>query len=130
MSTVVIAVAGSGSGVRRDGVRHENGVRQSARPGTARLRLTRRGRVVLAVAGLLMAGGVGSIMTQAAADPAVDAGATTTVVVAPGESLWTLAEEIAAPEDDVRDVVAAIADLNDLDGLALLAGQELLLPAS
>ncbi|GMA31741.1 LysM peptidoglycan-binding domain-containing protein [Litorihabitans aurantiacus] len=103
---------------------------QARRP--APMRLTRRGRAVLVGLGLAVAAGVGSVAGQAVAgqEVATPTAATTTVVVAPGESLWTIADTIAAPDQDVRDVVSAIADLNDLDGLGVQAGAELLLPAS
>lgn len=111
----------------------------SARPAAARdgsdrsatrMRLTRRGRLVLVGLGLTLAAGAGSIAGQAVAEAPLAEQATTTVVVGPGDSLWTIAQGIAAPGEDVRDVVSGLAELNELDGLGLQVGEELLLPAS
>ena len=100
----------------------------AARP--APLRLTARGRlalrlVVLALA-LAVVGGIGAIAgSLMGAGPEASG---TTVVVAPGESLWSVAAAAAAPGEDVRDVVAQIAELNSLGGSAVSAGQVLQLP--
>jgi Tfp pilus assembly protein FimV len=50
-----------------------------------------------------------------------------TVVVQSGDTLWSLAQELA-PTEDPRAVVDAIVDLNGLDGVGLVAGQVLQLP--
>ncbi|WP_299959690.1 LysM peptidoglycan-binding domain-containing protein [uncultured Modestobacter sp.] len=50
-----------------------------------------------------------------------------TVVVQPGDSLWSIAREVA-PEEDPRAVVDAIVELNGLDSVGLLPGAELQLP--
>lgn len=104
----------------------------SARPAAdhARMRLTRRGRIVLVGLGLALAAGAGSVAGQAVAEAPPVEQATTTVVVGPGDSLWTIAQGITAPGEDVRDVVTSLAELNELDGLGLQVGEELLLPAS
>lgn len=104
----------------------------SARPADdhARMRLTRRGRIVLVGLGLALAAGAGSVAGQAVAEAPPVEQATTTVVVGPGDSLWTIAQGITAPGEDVRDVVISLAELNELDGLGLQVGEELLLPAS
>ncbi|MCP3996467.1 MAG: LysM peptidoglycan-binding domain-containing protein [bacterium] len=47
--------------------------------------------------------------------------------VLPGDSLWTIAEEIA-PDADVRGLIAEIRDLNDLESSLILPGQQLLVP--
>lgn len=46
-----------------------------------------------------------------------------------GDTLWEIAGEIAAPEDDIRDVIESIKDLNKLESSSILRGQILLLPA-
>ena len=48
--------------------------------------------------------------------------------VLPGDSLWTIAEEIA-PDSDVRGLVAEIRDINDLESSLINVGQTLLVPA-
>lgn len=49
-------------------------------------------------------------------------------VVTAGETLWGHAQRLADPGEDVRDVVARIAELNGLGSSGLQAGQRLLLP--
>ena len=46
-----------------------------------------------------------------------------------GDSLWTIAEAVAAPNEDVRGVVASIRSLNDLDGSLIHPGDVLVVPA-
>lgn len=99
-----------------------------------RLRLTLRGRRVLAFVAALPAVIVLSIAVLgggaalASRDAGAGPGAFTTVTVAPGDSLWSIAEEVA-PERDPRDVVDAIVRLNALDGAGVRAGQTLSIPA-
>ena len=45
-----------------------------------------------------------------------------------GESLWSIAQEVA-PSADPRDVVDAIVRLNALDGVTVSAGEQLAIPA-
>ncbi|WP_234407202.1 LysM peptidoglycan-binding domain-containing protein [Microterricola viridarii] len=97
------------------------------------LRLTRRGRVVFTtlaalpiVAGALVFAVNGG---GAVAGDAAQQGATFDYVsVPPGESLWTLAEDLA-PQADPRDVVAAFIELNQLETSQVQAGQRLAIPA-
>ena len=51
-----------------------------------------------------------------------------TITVSAGDSLWSIAQEIA-PQADPRDVVDAIAQLNALDDATVSAGQRLAIPA-
>ncbi|MFC5999003.1 LysM peptidoglycan-binding domain-containing protein [Quadrisphaera sp. GCM10027208] len=95
------------------------------------LRITRRGRLtlmlvlsaVLAVAGLGAAGQ--ALAGPDAAPPPMD-----TVVVLPGDTLWGIASGVAAPGEDVRDVIVEIRTLNGLSTSAVNVGQELLVPAT
>jgi LysM repeat protein len=64
----------------------------------------------------------------ASRDAGAPAGSFTTITVAAGDSLWSIAEEVA-PTADPRDVVDAIVRLNALDGVAVAAGQRIALPA-
>lgn len=99
-----------------------------------RLRLTVRGRRVLALIAALPAvfALVFAVMSGGAAIASRDAGAPagtfTTITVAPGDSLWSIAEEVA-PSDDPRDVVDEIVRLNALDSAEVWAGQRLSIPA-
>ena len=97
-----------------------------------RLRLTRRGRAVLATLGALplVAGafvfglnGGGAVASGESADVEFQY-----VTVRAGESLWSLAEELA-PRSDPRDVVADIQSLNQLANAGLEPGQRLAIPA-
>jgi LysM repeat protein len=49
-------------------------------------------------------------------------------VVRSGDSLWTIAAEIADAGDDVRGLISEIRHLNDLDSSLIIPGQELLVP--
>lgn len=92
------------------------------------LRLTRRGRVVVFVLalGLGLGGMLGNQVASAGA-PAPGVPVETHTVRA-GETLWDIAAGLAAPGQDVRDVVDDLVDLNDLPGSGLAAGQQILLP--
>ncbi len=103
-------------------------------PTTTRLRLTARGRralaavvalpIVVAVSMAIIGGG----SALASRDAGAAAGTFATVTVSPGESLWSIAQEVA-PAADPRDVVDAIVRLNALDGATVAAGQRLSIPA-
>lgn len=108
--------------------------RSAARPAT-RLRLTARGRrVLLALAALPLAAGIGfAALSGGSALATGEASGVTgasfaTVTVMPGDTLWSLAEEVA-PGEDPRDVIAAIQELNVIQGAGLQVGQELAIPA-
>ncbi|MBX3194974.1 MAG: LysM peptidoglycan-binding domain-containing protein [Microbacteriaceae bacterium] len=106
-----------------------------------RLRITRRGRAVVAflaavpliVAAYLglglpaQASGAQATAAQASAGLGSGAAAFTYVSVEPGQSLWQLANDIA-PEADPREVVADILALNNLRSADVQPGQELAIP--
>lgn len=96
----------------------------------APIRLTARGRLALRLGTFLLALGAATGL-GAAAGALVDSGleaSGASVVVAQGESLWTVASAVAGPGEDVRDVAAQIAELNGLTAGAVSAGQILELP--
>lgn len=101
--------------------------------GSGRVRLTRRGRGVVfllafaVVAALAVAIAAGSAASRdSGGSPAVDV-----VTVAPGETLWDIASDVAASSGgDVRGAMADIQDLNALDGSMVYAGQQLRIPAA
>lgn len=106
-----------------------SGAAASARtPAGAPMRLTRRGRVVLVILALALVVALGSIAGRALAARPIVEPAYQVIVVAPGQTLWGIASEIAGPDEDVRDVVAQLASLNELDSVALIAGEELRVP--
>jgi nucleoid-associated protein YgaU len=107
------------------------GQRSRPAPGHARrgrVRLTRRARRLAAV--LMVASGValGSWL-----GPLLHGGddlrlaGVNSVVVQPGETLWSIAGSLGG-DDDVRAVVDEIQELNGLEGSALVPGQVLVLP--
>lgn len=99
-----------------------------------RLRLTTRGRRVLATLAALPAivalsiAIVGGGSALASRDAGAATGSFTTITVSSGDSLWTIAQEVA-PYDDPRDVVDAIVRLNALESVTVQAGQSLAIPA-
>jgi len=46
-----------------------------------------------------------------------------------GDSLWSIAENIAPADADVRGVVASIRDLNDIPGAVIRAGDVIEVPS-
>jgi nucleoid-associated protein YgaU len=94
------------------------------------LRLTARGRR-LAVS-LAVAGGVGAAALVHGLLPGDGArglhlAGETSVVVHPGDSLWSIASSVAG-DDDVRVVVDRIREVNGLHGSDLVPGEVLRLP--
>jgi LysM domain len=105
----------------------------AAQPTASPLRLTRRGRVV--VAGLavllvsvlsLLVAGAAQATSHAAPLSAVGHGLGQ-VVVRPGQSLWSVAES-ADPDADTRLVIQQILQLNALHGDTVFAGERLWVP--
>ena len=97
-----------------------------------RLRLTRRGRAVIAVLVslplvialvMLALNGGGATATSTNAGTA----AVTTVTVEPGQSLWSLAATIA-PDSSTADVVADLMAINALESASVVPGQQLIVP--
>ena len=101
------------------------GLRRAGSRTTAGL-LTRRGWVVLVVALGLVLGAAylaGTLTTSGAVYVPTD-----TVVVHQGETLWSIATQRTAPGQDVRQTVAVITSLNQLEGVSLVAGDQLWVP--
>lgn len=101
---------------------------------TTRLRLTARGRHVLAALAALpvtvavVMAVIGGSSALASDEHGAPDGSFTTVTVMSGDSLWSIAQQVA-PHSDPRDVVASIERLNALDTPVLSAGQRLAIPA-
>lgn len=94
------------------------------------LRLTRRGRVAVFVAGLLLILGVGlALAAGSVATPEPGAAEPTTVItVGTGDTLWDIAAD-AAEDGRVREMISRIERLNALESTSLVAGQQLRVPA-
>jgi hypothetical protein len=97
-----------------------------------RLRLTRRGRIVLTTlaAAPLLVGMALAVLNGGQASAGNTSGDVRfdTVTIQPGETLWQLAEE-TAPNADPRDFVQDVISLNALDGSGLQAGEQIAIPA-
>jgi hypothetical protein len=96
---------------------------------TTTVRLTRRGRLVVFVAGLLtiLALGVFWGTGSVASDERGQAESTLVVQVQPGDTLYDLAASLTT-DGDVNAMVEEIEDLNRLDSSYLYAGQKLRVP--
>ena len=95
------------------------------------IRLNRRGRLARTFVVLSLAVVLGSVVS-AKAGAGTDAPAPKdhtfiTVTVAPGETLWALANRVA-DGGDVRGFVAEIVSVNSLPSADVLAGQKLRIP--
>ena len=106
------------------------GITSSAAPQVqGELRLTRRGRLVLLVAMLVVL--MGAVLAlggySAATDTRGPAQPTRTVVVQEGDTLWGIAAQVAAP-GEVREAVHELQELNTLSGPELTEGQRLAVP--
>ena len=99
----------------------------------APLRLTRRGRVVVALAAALLVTMVSLLLagvaqaTNHGPSPRAARQNLVQVIVRPGQSLWSVAEN-TDPDQDTRAVIQQIIDLNSLNGDTVLAGQRLWVP--
>jgi hypothetical protein len=99
----------------------------------APLRLTRRGRVVIAIAAALLVAMVSLLLagvaqaTNHGPSPRAARQNLVQVIVRPGQSLWSVAES-ADPDQDTRAVIQQIVDLNSLNGDTVFAGQQLWVP--
>lgn len=99
--------------------------------------LTRRGRLartllvlslsVVLGAGFAMKAGAGDSLSAAKINGSSDAKSYVVVTVASGETLWSLASQMA-DGGDVQSLVADIASANSLKGVDVTAGQKLRIP--
>jgi len=98
-----------------------------------RLRLTRRGRVVLIVAAAVVASLLGFAAASAAqasdhgVSPRPAGRSVSQIVVQPGQTLWSIAVR-TDPSADPRLVVQRIVSINALTGENIAAGQRLWVP--
>ncbi|MCS4275096.1 LysM repeat protein [Mycetocola sp. BIGb0189] len=122
-TTGVAAVAAPGA--------RRSGTRPSGTHPSGKLRLTRRGRIVITtlvalplVIALLVVGlsAGGAVASSTPSDASFHY-----VTVESGDTLWQLAVSLD-PTADPRDVIAEIRDLNQLQGSGLEAGQRLAIP--
>ncbi len=106
--------------------------RARSRDERAPLQLTRRGRLV---AGLLaslvlavaIAAGVLLIGHQALAGEHAQVVPATSRIVLPGETLWSIAQDVA-PGQDPRETVERLVEFNALPSAGVQAGQQVAIP--
>ncbi len=92
----------------------------------SRIRLTRRGRIVVVVLVLLLAG-LAVLLAAPASQAADPGGPAPTVVVRAGDTLWSIAAKYA-PSDDPFATIDEIRRLNGLNGFTVPVGMRLVLP--
>ena len=95
----------------------------------ARVRLTRRGRALLVLASLTLALGTMTLLAGWAT-ASLSSGTpeqVRVVEVAPGDTLYGIAGELAEP-GEVREMVHRIQELNSLPGAQISEGQKLAVP--
>jgi LysM repeat protein len=114
-------------------MRQTNSTVRAAASTRPALRITRRGRIVLAVVlavpALLVSASIALSSMPAAASNESATVDFEYVTVQAGESLWSVAERVA-PASDPRDVIADIERLNGLESSAVAAGQSVAIPVS
>lgn len=104
----------------------EDAAAQQAQP--RKLRLTLRGQRVLVALGFALSIALGALVgTVIGQEPLPEQ--TATVVVKPGDSLWSIAEAVSEPGHDLRPVMEQIAALNGLQSPTISSGQSLIVPA-
>jgi hypothetical protein len=94
------------------------------------VRLTRRGRVVVLLASLVLAFAVG-IMVAAGSVATGQAGQpepTKVITVGTGDTLWAISSDLT-DDGDVRATMERIKSLNAMEDGMLAAGQKLVVPA-
>ncbi|WZH52325.1 MAG: LysM peptidoglycan-binding domain-containing protein [Nocardioides alkalitolerans] len=103
----------------------------AARPRQGSLRLTRRGRLVVLVLGLIAMLALGVVLgSVSAASDGSTAGRTETIRVQSGDTLWDIAAARAGSGESVQDVIDEIRSINHLSSGALMAGDQLEVPAA
>ena len=115
--------------VRPEPIRPPGSRGVSGRP-RPRVRLTRRARrlvVVVALFGAVVLGSLLGSLVSGGGGEALRLAGVTSVVVQPGDTLWSIAESVA-DGSDVRGVVDRIQELNGLEASDLVPGQVLQLP--
>ncbi|WP_158550739.1 LysM peptidoglycan-binding domain-containing protein [Geodermatophilus sp. TF02-6] len=86
--------------------------------------------MLVVVAAAVAVGLVAAVRSLAAGGPDEDLRLVggDSVVVQPGDTVWSIAVEVAGGDEDVRAVVDAIEEVNHLDGALVVPGEVLELP--
>ncbi len=80
--------------------------------------------VALAALGALLAIPVLSQLKLYAAAP----NKTTSIIVRPGENLWSIADRLTSPDASTQDTVDRIIESNHLHGATIVPGERLIVP--
>jgi len=116
--------------VQRAAVRSTKSVRvQSVRPAQTGMKLTVRGRRVVALLALLPIVLAFLLIGTRAAQADQSGPSTAVIKVEAGQSLWDVAVAIA-PNEDPRSTIWTIKALNGLETSEVQAGQALIVPAN
>ena len=112
------------------GATFQNGENALKNNGFRGVKLTRRGRLlsrtaVIASLLVLIASGYSAFAGASAGSEKSDSGHLEVIVVAPGESLWSIAKVVGG---DTDETVARILELNALSSPNLEAGARLIIP--
>lgn len=84
--------------------------------------------LALVLAGIAMWSN-GSVAVNSTVNSSVgSAGATTTYIVRPGDTLWGYASQVTPRGGDIRQTVSELIELNDLETASLTAGQSIVVP--
>ena len=83
--------------------------------------------VAVCIAALLVGASALPTVSENASDPS---SATTTILVEPNQTLWSIASAHRLPGTTTPQTVAAIRDLNGLEGSQLTAGTTLVIPSA
>ena len=92
------------------------------------LRLTRRGRVAVLLAAVMLVVSLIGAGARAVASGQYDPVELSVHTVMQGDTLWGFAQMVAEPGQDVRDVVADLQRLNRMDSTDLQVGHSIVLP--
>jgi LysM repeat protein len=93
------------------------------------MKLTARGKAFfggLGAAALVMA--AMAVWDGNVAQSAVPSQQVTSYVVRPGDTLWSYAQEVTKPGEDIRETVQQLMELNNMEVAAVNVGQRLVVP--
>jgi nucleoid-associated protein YgaU len=116
--------------VRRTGSRVASACADTAGPTLHGARLTRRGRVVVVLAWVVLVAIAAVPVVRTVGGEPAPVPITETVRVGHGDTVWDIARA-ADPTGDAREVVSTIVELNELDSVTdIRAGDRLVVPAA